>query len=177
MGFTDLKAFKIGRVGEDAVRKLLDWAGVDTSLNNSDQIEVLKKHDIHCEMNGVQFSIEVKTDRMESVSKNIAIEYANPITGKPSGLMSSAADLWAIVLNSPDSIWVCSVKDLKAYFETETPVKDIKRAGDGNASIRVYRSSDFLNRLCLRLDGIPPWDVLAILSEMTKRNGAVSVMN
>lgn len=162
MAFTNSAAFKKGRVGEDSVRRLMDWAGVHTAMNESDRHAILKTHDIRCSLYGIPFSIESKYDSMQAQTGNIAVEYHNPVTDKPSGIMATTSDLWAIVLE-PGEIWICRTDDLRNFFASEKYVRQIKRAGDGNASIRLFKSEHLLSSCCKRIDNISPWDVLDVL--------------
>jgi hypothetical protein len=102
---------------------------------------------------------------MQAKTGNIAVEYENPVSKKPSGIMATTSDLWAIVLEHGE-IWICRTSDLRTFFACEKHVKQIKRAGDGNASIRLYKSDHLLRSCCQRIDGIPPWDVLDILVKL-----------
>lgn len=160
------ESIKVGRIGEELVKQLLDWAGVNTSYNDSSDVATLKKHDIRCELNGVLFSVESKFDSKQSETGNICVEYANPRTGKPSGLLATTAELWAIVLRDPMAVWVCRTKDLQGYFESTKPIKTVLRAGDGNASVRIFNSDHLLNSICRRIDEEPPWEVLSILTTL-----------
>ncbi len=144
----------------------MDWAGVSTSFNDSTDIVQLKKHDIRCELRGVEFYVESKFDSMQSKTGNLAVEFHNPQTDKPSGIMATASDLWAIVLKDPTAVWICRTQDLKRYFSETKPLKEILRGGDGNASLRIYKSDDLLNAVFVRIDEEPPWEVLSILTSL-----------
>lgn len=159
-----LESLKIGRDGEEVVKELLNWAGVTTSFNESKDHESLKKHDLVCELHGVRFSIEVKNDRMEATTGNLAIEYFNPKTNKPSGVSTTTSDLWVVVLGS--GVWVCKTDDLKAYFSSNLPVRVVKRGGDGNASLKLFKSDEILPTIFTQIDLLPPWEILSCLRQL-----------
>ena len=88
------------------------------------------------------FTIEVKYDEMQSKTGNVAIEIYNPRSAKPSGLSATKANLWCHVLQ--DSVWITSVDKLKKFCEETVPFKSFNSAGDGNASILLYKTDDIL---------------------------------
>ena len=88
------------------------------------------------------FTVEVKYDEMQEKTGNIAIEIYNPRSGKPSGLTATKATLWCHVLQ--DSAWITSVEKLKKFCEEVSPFKSFNSAGDGNASILLYKTEDIL---------------------------------
>jgi len=88
------------------------------------------------------FTVEVKYDDMQSKTGNIAIEIRNSKADKPSGLYATKADLWCHVLQ--DSVWITSVDTLKEFCKDTPPFKSFNAAGDGNASILLYKTEDIL---------------------------------
>ena len=88
------------------------------------------------------FTVEVKYDEMQAATGNIAIEVYNSKSDKPSGLSATKADLWCHVLK--DSVWITSVKKLKEFCKEHKPLRRVGAAGDGNASILLYKTEDIL---------------------------------
>lgn len=88
------------------------------------------------------FTVEVKYDEMQAKTGNIAIEFYNSKLDRPSGLSATKADLWCHVLQ--DSVWITSVDKLKKFCKDVSPFKSFNYAGDGNASILLYKTEDIL---------------------------------
>ena len=88
------------------------------------------------------FTVEVKYDEMQHLTGNIAIEFYNCKSNKPSGLSATKADLWCHVLK--ESTWMTSVKKLKDFCENKKPFRTITGGGDGNASIFLYNTKDII---------------------------------
>lgn len=99
--------------------------------------------------------LEIKYDRKVCLTGNVAVEYHNPRTGKATGLFSTLSDCWVYVLDCPSGCWLVGVAELKDYFLHGKAVRDVVRAGDGNASVRLFPVADFLEK-CVRLDSLPP---------------------
>lgn len=138
-----------GRRGEDFVLNLFQQAGIDTAIE-----QAYAKHDIRAELSGESFTVEVKFDEYASKSGNIAIEFYNPKTCKPSGIGITQADLWVQVLTNPLSAWATSVKRLKEYLHVNRPLRIICSGGDGNASLYLYRQDVILADVFQRIDGL-----------------------
>tara|TARA_Y100001938_G_scaffold142131_1_gene212898 strand:+ start:1145 stop:1642 length:498 start_codon:yes stop_codon:yes gene_type:complete len=88
------------------------------------------------------FTVEVKYDEMQHLTGNLAIEFYNCKSNKPSGLSATKADLWCHVLK--ESTWMTSVKKLKDFCENKKPFRTITGGGDGNASIFLYKTKDII---------------------------------
>jgi len=111
------------------------------------------------------FTVEVKYDEMQAKTGNIAIEIYNSRSGKPSGLTATKATLWCHVLQ--DSAWITSVEKLKRFSEDTTPFKSFNSAGDGNASILLYRAEDILE-IFKRIDKCTPQKLRKIIESQLK---------
>jgi len=88
------------------------------------------------------FSIEVKYDVYSKKSGNIAIEYGNPLSGKHTGINVTKADLWIHIVS--DIVYITSTKLLRGYVDEYSPIRTIKNAGDGNASIYLYKVDEIV---------------------------------
>jgi len=111
------------------------------------------------------FTVEVKYDEMQSSTGNIAIEIHNSKSDKPSGLSATKADLWCHVLK--DSAWITSVKKLKEFCKEHKPLRKVGAAGDGNASILLYKTEDILT-IFERIDGCHKEQLQSKISSLLK---------
>ena len=150
MGFVSDKIK--GEDAEDSVAKILShhWnvykaSDLKTGAFSDWDLSVSQK-ETGCEV----FTVEVKYDEMQGKTGNIAIEIYNSRSGKPSGLTATKASLWCHVLK--DSVWITSVDKLKKFCDDTPPFKSFNSAGDGNASILLYKTEDILT-IFERIDG------------------------
>ncbi len=132
-----IQTLQKGEIAEDAVMRLFQsegfvvykpdtFHGVDLLVQSGD--EVLK--------------LEIKNDVSWSKTGNIAIEFYNPRKKKPSGISASDADFWVFYLSS--AIWIIPREKLLSYIQSHPPLKTVSYAGDGNASVYLYKSADIL---------------------------------
>lgn len=158
---------RVGKIGESALTNLLEQAGYTTEIPSNDK----KSHyDILARKDAFRATFEVKLDKFSAISGNIALETFNPISNKDSGLAISEADIWCEVL--PDeyghnSIWMCSLDRLKTFIEKNPPFKTVKKAGDGNANIMLYKM-DFLLSIFTRVDNVPVQNIEKIIKRLKK---------
>jgi hypothetical protein len=110
--------------------------------------------DIQATLDGHGVTFECKFDIMAAKTGNIAIEYMNCKSGKASGLTATKADYWSYALTD-GSIWVVPTEELKVFIGRHSPLKFVDKAGDGNASIMLYRK-DFIFQIFTRIDGLSP---------------------
>ena len=103
--------------------------------------------DNHNDLNRIkkEYTIEVKYDVYSSKSGNIAIEIYNPIKGKPSGVGITKADFWCHIVGTLDNMYLTTVPLLKKYIDKHPPLRVIHRAGDGNATICLYKQEKILS--------------------------------
>lgn len=106
--------------------------------------------------------MEVKYDRKQARTGNVAIEYANSRQGKFSGIMATTAHFWGLVLDDPRTAWLARVSDLYAHVRSVAPLAHYERAGDGNAAIWVYRWQD-VSGLFRRIDQASVQEVVEVL--------------
>lgn len=130
-----------GVMAEDYVISLLRRAGFSVRRPPGGKDECL---DLLINMGDLAASVEVKFDKMEASSGNIAIEYEKPRLKKPSGIAVTTAEFWVYVVKSPLAAYIVPVQKLRQFMQTNRPKKTVKWAGDGNASIVLYGSHDIL---------------------------------
>ena len=133
MGFK--KDLEFGRSGEKIVCDALMELGLEPVLN--DQPRKLF-YDISFEWKNQIITGEVKYDAYFAKSGNLAFEISNPKTGKPSGLYKTTADLWFHVVPG-DVIYWANTNVLRIFTEAIKPDKHVKKGGDGNAELKLYK--------------------------------------
>lgn len=165
---------KYGHDGESYVIHLLRAAGIDAeNKGGTDGLE----RDIICRVGDYRFSIEVKRDRMEAKTGNVAIEYWNNRQNKPSGIAATKADFWVFVLNDDKNevatAWLASTALLRDYIQRVRPSRDLQYVGDGNASIKLYARQKLFEDIFVRFDNLAK-DILKrmFLSFMESRNAS-----
>lgn len=160
MGF--LRDRSQGEEGADFVREIFESAGLDVQRNDSRSLSTLKLWDFR--LSGpLTAHIETKHDLREASTGNLAVEFFNPRSAKQSGLTATTASLWVVVLRQPRSAWIASVSELRYWVECTEPTRTVERAGDGNASIRLFPNWQILPGVFHRLDGLSPPECLALL--------------
>lgn len=161
------KTAGLGRSGEEMVIQLLNNANLEAAKNN----DLAKKYDydVMFKIGKVTKTIEVKFDYMAVKTGNLCLEYHNSKKDEPSGIFVTKADFWCqIILDDTNpTIWISSVKKLKAFIESNTPHKTIKSGGDKNANLFLYRLDDILP-VFTRIDNVNADDLLSSLKKVLK---------
>ncbi len=158
---------KDGDRGENVFASVLEGAGLETERNPGADHAARALYDVAGEIDGRWFTAEVKHDLYEAKSGNVAIEYHNSRSDKPSGILATEADLWVFVL-ADASVWVANTRDLRDYFQMTPGLRDLPKAGDGNASIRLYRRKELFEGLFIRIDNL---NRRALLTTLKNRLG------
>lgn len=140
-----------GERGERGVRRLLERAGIPTRKLEKRS----KTKDFDFYLHGWK-RCEVKSDRKEQFTGNVAVEYYNCKSGTPSGLSVTKAEIWAFSLERGEGVWVTDTKTLRHYFHTAPYLRDHHAAGDRNADIRLYRRETIFSDIFLRIDDVSP---------------------
>lgn len=155
-----------GQVAETFLVGLFKKAGIECQLNPSKKKAELAKWDVAADVQGRSFTVEAKHDMYEAKSGNIAIEYFNPKSCKPSGLFITEADLWAIVLSNPTTAWVANVKALKKFFNDAKCLRDVACGGDGNSAMKLYPREQILDAVFTRIDHLPAEELAPALTKL-----------
>lgn len=138
-----------GKEGEQAVITCFKKHSIDVNFNTKkNSIE----YDLLFSYNGRVYTIEVKYDVMAAQTGNLAIEYFNCRSNKPSGIMATKSNFWACIL-SDGSVWICRTSELLSFTKTAKPVRVIGKGGDGNASLLLYNKDHILS-IFNRMDNI-----------------------
>lgn len=151
MACTFKKRVRDGDRGEDLFAEVLESAGLPVTKNNEGKRADRARYDVASVVDGIHFTAEVKHDLYEAKSGNVAVEYHNSRSDIPSGILATEADLWVFVL-SDGSVWAANTKALKDFFLKTPGLRDLPKAGDGNASIRLYRRHTLFDAVFVRLD-------------------------
>jgi hypothetical protein len=150
-----LACLRAGRAGEDAVGRLLG-PHLGFTPNESKKRADLARWDFRFTLDGADRFGEVKYDRMESSTGNVAVEHYNPRAGRPSGLMATRAEVWFLVLERPRTVWAASVGRLKAYCRDVRPHREVEWGGDANASLWLYPTGPLLSACFVELTNATP---------------------
>jgi hypothetical protein len=131
------KDLALGKEAEHYLTDMLD----DNSISYEKVSHVNRSlYDINTEYG----TIEVKYDMFAKKSGNIAIEIFNPLTGKHSGVGITEATYWCHIVGDPNNIYITKVELLKKYIDEHTPLRVVHEAGDGNATICLYKKEKIL---------------------------------
>jgi hypothetical protein len=160
------KTVGAGTFAEKKLIDLLSSAGIPAAKNASTKKSEMLKWDIEGDLGGRKFTVEAKFDMMAAKTGNLAVEYFNVRQGKPSGIKATTADLWAVCLTDPMTAWVCRTADLREYFESVKPLRDIACGGDDNAAMRLWRKDDILPAVFHRIDHLPAADLTSLLKTL-----------
>ena len=148
-----------GKKGEQMVVSLFKSAGVELEFNQDKS--KFKFWDLKSSGIDKQFSIEVKNDIMSVATGNIAIEVSNPRSGKDSGINVTKSDLWVHIVGN--EIWCCKSDVLKHFVSKNKPFKIVKYAGDGNATIYLYKKQDIMPNIFTEISSKEPKEVVSFL--------------
>lgn len=161
--------YRLGKFGETIVLNILKKKNLEVELN-SDK-ETRKYYDIVGKIDKKKFTIECKLDWMAQRTGNLALEYRNCKKDEPSGIEVTKANLWAHVVldNDNPTAWITSVKKLKEYIKAHKPWKVVERAGDGNASLYLYRDTEILYAIFHRIDIVEENELKKIFKELLKK--------
>ncbi len=136
----------IGKLVEKYVGKIFEDLGFEVEYNNDRYI----KWDIRIKKKKKNYTIEIKFDKFERRSGNLAFEIFNPKKNTPSGVYITEANLWCHVI-SPEydkyEVYICSTRDLRTFLNNIKPDKVVLHAGDGNATLKLYNKYKVLKIL------------------------------
>lgn len=166
MGFK--RDLALGKKGENLVIKLFSKHGIEVE-SNPDK-ETRSHYDIVGKFEKKNFTIEVKYDYKAAETGNLAIEYSNPKSNKPSGINVTKATFWSTIVDDMGfpTIWLASVKSLKKFINEYKPWKIFSFAGDGNASIYLYKNDLILDKIFHRIDKLAEDEFKKILKRLIK---------
>lgn len=137
------KSKSIGKFGENLVSNYLRLGNVDVTLNEDK--ETRSHYDLLCRLGNKKFTVEVKLDFLASKTQNLAIEISNTKTGVDSGLTASKSTLWAVLVKDEENwvVFLTKTETLRDYIK-KNKGREFKGAGDGNATLLLYKMQDIL---------------------------------
>ncbi len=158
-----LKSLDAGNKAEGMVQALLAEHDIDSVSGGKNAAFDLQ----HTQP--MSFTSEVKFDIYAARSGNIAIEFYNPKSAKPSGIGITQANLWFHIITKPLSIWVTSVPKLKKYITDNPPHKTVACGGDDNASLYLYRMDKIFADIFHRVDNNE--HLMSVLLDLLTQSG------
>lgn len=163
-----VQSARLGKSGERLVLDILTFAAIPCKENLNTVTREF--YDLEANIGSKKFTIECKYDWYSEKSGNLAIEFFNSTKNKPSGIDNTKANLWAIIINDKDykTIWITSVSALKAYIKAHTAFKTIMKAGDGNASIYLYKTEQLLS-IFKRIDNLEKEQIVDVVKGLLKK--------
>jgi hypothetical protein len=153
--------FAKGKEGEDLVKKLLAKADIKCSGNKVR--ENFSYYDMSSDVGDKSFTVEVKNDLYAEKSGNIAIEIYNPRAKKKSGISITKSDLWAHI--AMGEVWIAKTEAIKDYIRNNEG-KKIPYAGDGNATILLYKARKIFNSCFSRIDNISGKEIYSLITDL-----------
>jgi hypothetical protein len=164
------QSLAVGREAEDNLSGRLVDAGFHVIMPESGYFP---GHDISCtyysndwddgDHSPWGFTTEVKYDVMASKTGNVAIEIRNTKQNKPSGIAGTRADLWCHTLE--DEVWLGNVNEIRLYIAQNKPERTIKNAGDGNATVLLYKKDD-IRKVFVRIDKLNPLELREAIQDL-----------
>jgi hypothetical protein len=114
-------------------------------------------------MKNEEFAVEIKNDIYAAKSGNVAIEYFNPKTNKPSGITITKSHIWCHIINGEALIVLTD--SLKEFISTAKPKRIVYKAGDKNADLLLY-DVEYFKTILVPLENIE--DIIWQLKEKQK---------
>ena len=159
---------KMGNDGEDKVKLLVENAGFHYVKNIDEETRLLWDLAFgNDDDNDNVYTVEVKNDNYSLKSGNIAIEVENTSQKKPSGLMATESDLWAIVRG--DEVWLANTQELRSFVMENKPFKVIENGGDGNALLLLYKIGNILPAIFEQIDGLDEKELKDIINRLLEK--------
>lgn len=157
------KQLSQGKDGENRLTALLELAGYQpkpVSKAERSFYDLLVDND---------FTVEVKNDIRAKTTGNVAIEVYNCVSDRNSGLSVTRADLWVHIIDN--EVWMTSVIRLSSFVGILEPSRIIQAAGDGNATIYLYKKDYIMPTIFHRIDTMNNLElVCTILSLLSDKN-------
>ena len=132
------KSLELGNIAEQLLIQKLEEFNIQ-AFKNEDKSK-RSYFDIFADIGGLNTTFEVKYDLMAAKTGNIAIEFFNSKSKKPSGIGITEADYWVHVLkiDNVNTIFICTVAELKEFIKSTKPKRIVYGGGDNNADILLF---------------------------------------
>lgn len=125
-----------------------------TAAPNNEQANYLFWDVVAC-IQGKSLTLEVKYDKLQAKTGNVAVEFYNTRKNAPSGIEATKSDLWVFVLDNPTTVWIAKTCVLKHYFHSNYG-RVIRSGGDNNSNMKLFRSEKILKEIFVRIDNMNP---------------------
>jgi hypothetical protein len=152
---------KKGERGEKEVTAILAEAGIEAEPNVSRKRAELAGWDLRFHLLGREWHAEVKNDLMERRSGNVAIEFYNPKSGKPSGVFDTRSELWFHQLAR--GMFVTLTGRLLEYCSGGAAKRVVACGGDGNSSMFLFPADVIIEDIFVPISGA---DARAVLTDL-----------
>ena len=165
MGNNFTKQKSIGKKAEVLVHNYMVIAGIECDFNTGQN---KSDYDLLCKLGNKKFTIECKLDFLAGKTQNIALEIGNPQKGTKTGIESTLATLWAVLIKD-DINWTCwlaKVSDIKSYMLKHKGITKVG-VGDGNSTIVLYKCDDIL-KIFKRIDNVSVDKISGIIKNLIK---------
>jgi hypothetical protein len=153
------KDLRTGDDGEQKVIALLKKSGWDAAKNVDKATRSF--YDIEVQGKRAAFTLEVKNDIYALKSGNIAVEFFNSKSQKPSGITITKANLWVFVVG--EAIWVTHTDTLRTFINDTKPHRIVYSGGDSNADLMLYKIDAILPVIFKQVDELKPEHVTETL--------------
>lgn len=134
--------------------------------------------DLRLRLGRRELTAEVKYDALAARTGNLALEYYNVRSGKPSGILATSADVWLYVLDPRPGeagdgprVWLARSGALKTWFWRAKYHRRVTRCGDGNAAVMLFRADELLPRVFTRVDDRRPDELRRLLASVHDERG------
>jgi hypothetical protein len=153
-------SLRVGKIAEDFVQRFLEKCGFAVVRNTAKKRGDLALWDLEASAFGRTFRLEVKWDILAEQTGNLAVEYWNTKSGKPSGISVTTADIWVVLVGQPKAAYAAKTSLLKEFCELVRPVKLITNGGYHNAALKLYPADEILGAVFRPLREESLWELL-----------------
>lgn len=163
-----LKSLALGNTAENFCINTFRSFSIEAEKNSDTKTREF--WDLDCVIGKKKFKVEVKYDVMAQKTGNLAIEFYNSKSLKPSGIDATKAHIWAHVIqdDTNKTMWIASVKQMKLFIKDNTPFKTLNDVGDNNACIHLYKDSDMLSVVLHRFETLDETDAAKLVRRLLK---------
>ena len=169
---------KRGKKGEKEIIDLFKGFGHLIAYNSDETLRSF--HDLEFSLIDQDYriaaygSIEVKNDEYAVKTGNLAIEFYNGRSLKPSGINVTKSDLWAQIAFS--QVWIANTKRLQRFVRVVEPYSIKYGVGDGNADIYLFKKDRiFDGNLFCRIDHLDSQNFFRTITQLLQWQNTSSI--
>lgn len=142
--YSDLKE---GQKTENIIYYLLKKNNHNIQKNTSNDYQTLKEYDL---ILNNSIKIEVKYDKMASITGNLALEYN--CSNKLSGILSTKSQIW--VYRIKNQLLFFNTKDLKHAFNSKQYFRTVNGGDSNRAKLALFKLNE-IKQYAKRIIDIP----------------------